>query len=166
MTFVRINDHWYKYDKAHNRAINYNGGHFYLSADDEAGAEYIETEDWRTLYLETGYNPLLFTSRFIHSGWVDPDGTLYPAEAHLCTADDICEIIYGDADTHNSEDYLYKRGWVKVTDSLMWEHYIQDPNMFSNITVAQFRIIDEFCDDHRLLKPWVFMSSELFEEDV
>lgn len=133
--FVKVNELWYEYDERRPDKL-YNFHHGWTTKDKNTIIQdYVFFDNWHDVYETTGFNPLVDTTFYNLTGWLAPNGDWYPCEAHLCGADDIIELIYGE-DCDYSDDELIKCGWVKLTNTLMLQYYI-DAGMYHHLTWEQ-----------------------------
>lgn len=158
MTFVKIYDVYWKWDKEHMKLYNYHHGHNYIDENSEewAAATICEADSWHDLYVKTGYNPLIIPYYQARDAWLSPQGEFYEGTAHSLCAERIVEMLLGNSESYEyCSDFLIERGWVKLTTSVMLNYYIED-GMYDHLTMAQKESMSLWAD--------VYGLSEVFGE--
>lgn len=154
--YIKERDSYWEWDQKRMRLHNFRGGWHNIdeNSPDWISAVTIEANDWHDLYKKTGYNPLE-ASVDDRCSWLDPDGNFWEGEAHEVCAEDILELAYGiEVDSmHAAADELIERGWVKLSATLMLQHYCES-GMYDNITMDQWRAIQEWCDAWGVSPSW------------
>ena len=135
--FVKKDGHWYILDVKNKRFYNFlNGWKIDICSPND---ETCDVETWHELFLKTGYKPTETDYR-TNDVWLDPDGNFYEGRAHSLQAEHITQYMYGlefdDCGSETAEEYLVKKGWVKLTTSLMSEYYSLD-GMYNHLTQKQ-----------------------------
>lgn len=144
MKFVKLcgeSEYW-RLDEERMRLYNYQNDSFAIDEDSDEWvlSTIVEAEDWRDLYLKTGYC-VLYAHDFPRETWIDPDGIYYEGRYRSLEvlAKEIGKIVFGEDDM-NGDDLFNKFGWIKVTTSLMLQHYF-DEGYYDCITVAQMETL-------------------------
>lgn len=126
MNFIKLGDHWYKWDMENMRAVNYHHGHFYIDENSEEFCNSVyrtDCDSWHELYQKTGYMPVqLYEPE--RDMWIAPSGFMYEGNAHELCAEWIWDIHFGEELPYYG-DKLIEQGWIKVTTSLMYYHYVE-----------------------------------------
>ena len=149
MKFVKLygEPEYWRLDEERMRLYNYQNGSFAIdeNSDEWMLSTIVEAEDWRDLYLKTGYC-VLYAHGFPRETWIDPDGICYEGRycSHEVLAKEIGKIVFGEDDM-NGDDLFNKFGWIKVTTSLMLQHYF-DEGHYDCITVAQAETLRKWAE--------------------
>lgn len=158
MTFVKMGDGYWEWDKDRMMLYNYNDGHTYIDENSEewAAATTCEADSWHDLYVKTGFNPLVIPYYLARDAWLSPEGEFHEGPVHDFWAEKIMEILFGeDGSFDYCSDYLKEQGWVKLTTSVMLNYYIED-GMYDHLTMAQKESMSLWAD--------VYGLSEVFDE--
>lgn len=152
MDFIQLPDGtWYEADYDSNRLYNLRGGHLPLKKTDIEKYNQISCQDWHKLYMLTGFNPLK-DDRLWHTGWISPEGDFYPCEAHEVDAEYIYQLIYGD-DYAAYGDRLVQKGWLKVTNSLMFDIYTRNGHYDKIASKEQGNTLNKWIKKYILREP-------------
>ena len=147
MIFVKYEDCYYEWDQTKMRLHNQAGGWFDINenAPEWLGATTVKAENWHDLYKQTGWTNLKrdITERCL---WLDPEGGCWKGDCHEIDAADIVEVLYGeDLRLYSAGDYLYQKGWVKLSATMMFTIYCDD-SLYDNVTFDQACTIKEWCE--------------------
>lgn len=155
MKFIQCSgeNNWWEWDTKNMLAYNYFGEHYNIDENALGDAKYIECDSWRDLYLRTHWSPIE-SDIWEKTAWLSPNGKFIAAKAHEVTAEDICEIYYGENQGILwAGDYLEERGWVRLTTSLMWD--VRDSYWFDkDLTQKQLDMLWDWCELHNKVYPF------------
>lgn len=158
---VKTKNGYWEWDELHMRLVNRNYGSHDIDENsiEWINATIIEAEDWHDLYLKTGWTDLYLGTYKVPCLWLDPDGECWKGDCHEVDAEDIAEVVYGeDINLDYAGDYLYSRGWVKLSN---WMAYIYaDSDMYNHITYYQVQVIKEWCEYYDIPFEW-FCKTDL-----
>ena len=149
MKFVKLcgEPKYWRLDEERMRLYNYQNGSFAIdeNSDEWVLSTIVEAEDWRDLYLKTEYC-VLYAHDVPRETWIDPDGMCYEGcyHSHEVLAKESGKIVFGEDDM-NGDDLFNKFGWIKVTTSLMLQHYF-DEGYYDCITVAQMGTLRKWAE--------------------
>ena len=151
MTFIRENETWWELDAENGIAYNYMGGHHTINKEIISKSFIFECNSWHELYLLKNFCPLE-TDKQERTAWLSPDGKFYEAQAHEVAAEYLCDIIYG-IEPQWPSDELEKRGWVRITTSLMWEVRFEEWKS-KKLTQKQLDSLWDWCKFHDMKYPY------------
>ena len=137
---------WWELDRDRMMLYNYNGGHHYIKEEELGKSETAEYNSWHELYLAKHYCPLEVNIRWSNV-WISPEGKYYDGDAHENRAEEILEIIYGETDVDWFGDRLEELGWIRATNSLMWEIRLQELEN-KRLTQKQYDALWDWCELH------------------
>ena len=149
--FVNIDDYWHLWDQEHMRLEDLTPGFWNIdeNSPEWARAEVHEFDSWYDLYVRTNFNPLRSNYKE-RCPWLDPDGYFWQGDAHEVSAEYICELVYDKKfDIGRAANFLVDLGWVKLSDTLMWQYYCEY-GMYRDITLAQERAMFKWCEYHNI----------------
>jgi hypothetical protein len=143
---------WWEWDKEKMIAYNYYGDWHNINENSLGNAEYYECNNWHELCLAKHFCPIEVTLEK-RDVWISPEGGFYDGEAHMVTAEYICDIIYGkDLGLDYAEDYLEEFGWIKATTSLMWQIRFEDWH-WKKLPQPQYDALWDWCEYHNMPFP-------------
>lgn len=152
MEFIRASDgSWWELDRDAMTVHNYAGGYHYINVDQLISAETFLCNSWHELYEAKHYCPYTSTTRE-HTAWISPDGVVYEASSHEVSAENLLDIIYG-VESLWPGDELEKRGWIRVTTSLMWDIRLSEWQG-RNLTQKQLDTLWDWCNLHKMTFPY------------
>lgn len=91
----------------------------------------------------------ILTDEYENDAWLSLTGNFYKGEAHELCAEYILAEVYGIEDIMYPADTLIKIGWVKLTNSCMFSHYVED-GMYTNLTPEQTQSMNNWLEAHGL----------------
>ena len=149
MKFVKLcgEPEYWRLNEERMRLYNYQNGSFAIdeNSDEWMLSTIVEAEDWRDLYLKTGYCAL-YAHDFPRETWIDTDGMCYEGRyrSHEGLAEEIGNIVFGK-DNMNGDDLFQLLGWIKVTPSVMLQHYF-DEGYYDHLTMAQVETLRKWAE--------------------
>lgn len=156
MTFLKFkdSDDWMLYEEKYSFLSNIYGGGFYVKKGSKEWNEATieESASWYELCKKYSYYPTETTWKS-SDVWLSPDGRFFEGHCHAVEAEYICEYMFDKhLTTELSDDFLIKKGWVKLTTSLMYNIYIKE-GMYNNLTSKQKDLARVWAYQHRMLNP-------------
>lgn len=147
MLFIKLENGWWELNIDSLEVYNFNGGYHNITKDIMKRSNIIECQSWHELYSMTKWCPLEVNIRW-PDVWISPEGKFYNGEAHENRAEEILEIIYNEPDSLWSGDRLEELGWIRATQSLMWEVRF---NEWENkvVTQKQYDALFDWCVQHK-----------------